>query len=64
MKYEKVSSNPLKEKIKSCRTLDELDELRIPIVKDKDNFKDNQKAFVRQKAMIENGGVDFWERSL
>ena len=39
----------LAEKIKSCKTMPELDELRIEIVKDKENFIVNQKAFISKK---------------
>lgn len=37
------------EKIKACKTIPELDALRIEIVQDKANFLKNQKAFIAQK---------------
>jgi len=37
------------EKIKKTKTMPELDSLRLEIVKDKDNFIENQKAFIAQK---------------
>ena len=41
--------NELISKIKQCKTMPELDELRLPIVKDMDNFLENQQAFIKQK---------------
>ena len=37
------------DRIKACDTMPKLDELRLEIVKDKGNFKENQKAFIKQK---------------
>ena len=37
------------EKIKNCKTIPELDALRLDVVKDKQNFIINQKAFRKMK---------------
>lgn len=48
--------NQLKESIMSCQTMDDLDSLRLPIVKDKENVIENQKLFIKQKNKIKRHG--------
>ncbi len=40
--------NLLLNKIKECKTMPELDELRLPLVRDKENFEENQQAFIKK----------------
>ena len=47
--------NELKEKIEQCQTMEELDSLRLEIVKDSDNVMENQKIFIKQKNKIKYG---------
>lgn len=49
--------NELSEKIKNCTTQKELDILRFEIVKDKENFAENQKLFVKKKNSLKRQGV-------
>jgi len=36
------------DKIKNCKTMPELDALRLEIVKDMEHFEANQKAFIKK----------------
>lgn len=47
----------LSDKIKSCFTLSQLDLLRVEILQDRDNFKENQALFVSQQGKIKRGVV-------
>lgn len=46
----------LAEKIKGCNTMRELDELRIEIVRDTDNFVENQKLFIKKLNSLKRNG--------
>ena len=39
----------LKERILNCKTANELNSLRLLTLKDKQNFKENQMAFIKMK---------------
>ncbi len=39
-------------RIKECKTMPELDKLRLEIVQDKENFTENQKAFIKKKNQL------------
>lgn len=43
---------PMKERINQCKTLQELDALRLDILKDKENFSEHQKLFIKVKNRI------------
>lgn len=49
--------NELSEKINNCTTQKELDILRFEIIKDKENFAENQKLFVKKKNSLKRQGV-------
>jgi hypothetical protein len=52
----------LLQRIKDCQTSKELDLLRIEIVRDTENFQENQRAFIRQKNKLgRNGHTSFTE---
>jgi hypothetical protein len=46
----------LSEKIKNCITRKELDKLRIEIVRDTDNFVENQKLFIKKQNSLKRQG--------
>jgi hypothetical protein len=46
---ERMIEMDLKVKIQQCKTMPELDELRLEIVRDEDNFLENQAAFIKQQ---------------
>jgi hypothetical protein len=48
--------NLLADKIKNCNTQKELDSLRIEIARDKDNFEENQKLFIKKKNSLKRQG--------
>lgn len=43
----------IKEKIEDCKTMPELDELRLEVVTDKINFIENQNAFIKKKNKLD-----------
>ena len=43
------------DKIKQARTKKDLDLLRMEIIMDMENFKENQKAFIEKLAELEEG---------
>lgn len=47
-----IVAKPIKERINECRTMNELDSLRLDIVSDKENFIENQKLFIAAKKRI------------
>lgn len=49
--------NELSKKINNCTTQKELDILRFEIVKDKENFAENQKLFVKKKNSLKRQGA-------
>jgi len=49
--------NVLLNKIKNCKTMKELDFLRIEIIRDKENFEANQKAFIKRKNQLRRNGL-------
>lgn len=48
--------NDLPEKIKNCNMMRELDELRIYVVRDSDNFIENQKLFIKKLNSLKRSG--------
>ena len=48
--------NKLVERINNCTTQKELDSLRIEIAKDKDNFEENQRLFIKKKNSLKRQG--------
>lgn len=48
--------NSLSERIKGCNTMRELDELRIEVVRDMDNFIENQKLFIKKLNSLKRNG--------
>ena len=50
------SMNSLPEGIKGCNTMRELDELRIEVVRDMDNFIENQKLFIKKLNSLKRNG--------
>ena len=42
----------IKQRIKECKTMKELDGLRMEIVQDKSNFLENQKLFIKKKNQL------------
>lgn len=48
--------NSLPERIKGCNTMRELDELRIEVVRDMDNFTENQKLFIKRLNSLKRNG--------
>lgn len=46
----------LQEKILNCKTMNELDVLRLEVVKDKESFLINQQLFIAQKNKIKRHG--------
>ena len=44
--------NELKKRIEDCKSNEDLDKLRLEIVEDKENFLENQKAFIKVKNKI------------
>ena len=46
------SMSDIKQKIKECKTMKELDGLRMEIVQDEINFIENQKLFIKKKNQL------------